>query len=130
MKKILIWLLLLAAVVALVYLVDKGIIAWQPLTVAVAALLAPLKFISGLFGSDEDEIREKHRRTREREGEFQAAVEAEVQRREQRVQKLQTEVAGVDDELERLADRREALPEEIGSESASQLLNRLGRIQG
>lgn len=130
MKKILIWLVLLSAVVLLVYLVDRGVIRWQPLTVAVAALLAPLKFIAGIFGSDEDKIREKHRRRREEEAEFQIEVEAEVERRTRRVQDLQTEVGRTDAELERLARERAALADDIAGQSADQLAERFRNAVG
>ena len=130
MKKLLIWLVILAAVAAVFYLVQKGVIRWQPLTVLVAALLAPFKFISGLFGSDEEKIRERHRRTRAREAGFQAAVEAEVQRREQRVERLHDNVQELDDELERLNRTRESLAAEIDQATAEQLLARGRRALG
>ena len=130
MKKLVIWLVILVAVAAVFYLVQKGVIRWQPLTVLVAALLAPFKFIAGLFGSDEEKIRERHRRTRARETEFQSAVEAEVQRREQRVESLHDNVQALDDELERLNQARETLAEEIEQASAAQLLARGRRALG
>jgi len=130
MKKLLIWIVILAAVAAVFYLVQRGVIRWQPLTVLVAALLAPFKFISGLFGSDEEKIRDRHRQTRAREAEFQTAVEAEVQRREQRVESMHDDVQALDDELERLNQARESLADEIERASAEQLLARGRRALG
>ncbi len=130
MKKILIWLLIFAAVVMLVYLVNAGKIRWQPLTVAVAALMAPLKFISGLFGDDEDKIRERHRRVRERETQYQVDVEAEVQRRTRRVEALQTEVNRVDAEVDQLRQERSELEEDIAGQSAGQLADRFRNAMG
>ena len=130
MKKFLIWLVVLLAVAVVFYLVEQGVIRWQPLTVLVAALLAPFKFISGLFGSDEEEIRERHRRTRAQEAEFQAEVEAEVQRRELRVGRLNDDVRQLDDELERLNQARDSLADEIEQASAEQLLARGRRVLG
>ena len=130
MKKLAIWLVLGAAVVVLVYLVDRGVIRWQPLTVAVAALLAPLKLLTGLFSSDEDEIRERHRRKREEEEAFQRAVEVEVERRARRVEDLRGEVQQADREVRRLREQREALAEDIADESAGELAERFRNAVG
>jgi outer membrane murein-binding lipoprotein Lpp len=131
MKKWQAWLLIIGAVIVVFVLVEKGIIRWQPLTVLVAAILGPLKFLGGLFGgSKEDEIRERHRQLRAKEAAFQERLEADVQQREDSIERLQADVEQVDAELERLARRREALAGEISAASDEEALERGRRAFG
>ncbi|MCH7756312.1 hypothetical protein IH970_14480, partial [candidate division KSB1 bacterium] len=53
MKKLIVGLFLVIAIAGVVYLVQAGIITWQPLTMIIAAVAAPFKFIMSLFGSEE-----------------------------------------------------------------------------
>lgn len=130
MKKWQAWLLIIGTVLVVFVLVERGVIRWQPLTILVAAILGPLKFLSGLFGSKEDEIRERHREVRAREAVFQAQQEQEVQVHEERIDGLQGEVERIDEDLDRLARRRAELAGEIAGASDEELLERGRRAFG
>ena len=126
MKKLIFWLVLLAAVGGLVYLVQAGIIKWQPLTILVAALAAPLKFIAGLFGDSEEEIRKRHAAAREEEARFQEELESRIAARERRITALRKEIEAIDVQLESLAKRREQVAAEIEKMSVEEK-QRLGQ---
>ena len=130
MKKFWVWLILAAIVAALFFLVERGVIRWQPLTILVAALLAPFKFLGDLFGGREKEIREAHHRTREREAAFQAELEAEIARREARVAALRDQIDGLETRVQTLETRRAALAGEIEGLSDDDLLARGRRALG
>jgi len=130
MKKFWVWLIMAAVVAALFYFVQTGVIHWQPLTILVAALLAPFKFIGGLFGDREKEIREAHRKVREREAAFQADLEGEIARREARVKTLRDQVDGLEARVQTLESRRAALTAEIEGLSDDDLLARGRRALG
>ncbi len=95
MKKILVGLFLVVAIGGIFYLVQAGIITWQPLTMIVAALMAPFKFIMGLFGSEE-KIRAKFQAERDAEHEWQQQLGERVKEREEKVVNLRKEIEELD----------------------------------
>lgn len=106
MKKILVGLFLIVALAGVVYLVQAGIITWQPLTMIIAAVAAPFKFIMGLFGSEE-KIRAKYASQREEEHAHQREFDDRIRRREERVAALRKEVEDIDAELQALRQKRQ-----------------------
>lgn len=126
MKKLIFWIVLIAAVGGLVYLVKAGVINWQPLTILAAALAAPLKFIAGMFGESEEDIRKRHAAAREEEARFQEDLESRIAARERRVTALRKEIEAIDVELESLAKRREQVAAEIEKMSVEEK-QKLGR---
>jgi len=109
MKKWIIIFLLVLGLVAIVFLVEKDIIRWQPLTIIVAAIAAPFKFILGLFTNQEEEIRKKHRIIRETEFTFQENLEKRIRQREKKVDLLKDEIEILDSELKILEKKRKLI---------------------
>lgn len=101
MKKIFVGFFLILALAGVVYLVQAGIIAWQPLTMIIAAVAAPFKFIMGLFGSEE-KIRARFQAEREAEQAHQRQFDTTVAEREARAAALQREVEALDAKLSEL----------------------------
>jgi uncharacterized protein YlxW (UPF0749 family) len=121
MKKWLLILLVGLAIIAVVYLDTKGIIRWQPLSILVAALAAPFRFLWGLFGNAEARIRKQHAEVREREAAYQEDLETRIQTREQRINELNREVEMLDAKLELLKTKRALVDAEVESMSLQQL---------
>lgn len=117
MKKLVVGLVLTVAAVGLVYLVNAGIIRWQPLTILAAAIAAPFKFLMGLLGS-EGKIRKAHREKRRRELEFQEELESRIGQREERVATLYNEIEALNARLTELQTQKETLAAEIEKLSA------------
>ncbi|NUO83055.1 hypothetical protein HUU05_23540 [candidate division KSB1 bacterium] len=130
MKKFVILLLVLAVVVVSGYLVYNGIIKWQPLTMLFAALAAPLRFIIGLFGSKEDEIRARHEKLRETEAAFQERLLTRVQERESRIAELNRQIEIIDGKLELLRLKRQAVDQQVEDMSLSELQREGQRLFG
>ena len=107
MKKLMVGLFLVIAIVGVIYLVQAGIITWQPLTMIIAAVAAPFKFIMSLFGSEE-KIRAKFAGERAEERAHQADFDTRIKQREERVGALRKEVEDIDAELQRLREKRQA----------------------
>ncbi|MFQ5606046.1 MAG: hypothetical protein ACE5HS_22465 [bacterium] len=121
MKKWLIGLLILGAIVAIVYLDSKGIIGWQPLSMLFAAIAAPFRLLMGIFGNKEEEIRRKHAAIRQQEAEYQSQLEGKILTHEQRVLALAREVEVLDARIEVLKKRRAQVDAEVDKMSVSQL---------
>lgn len=112
MKKIFVILILVAGFIGLAVLVKFGIIRWQPLTMLLAAIAAPIKFIMNMFGSEE-KIRERHRAQREAEHAYQAELQSRIGQREERIAALAKEVDALDAKLVRLKQEKESLSSQI-----------------
>ncbi len=130
MKKFIILFLVIVAVVVSGYLVYKGIIKWQPLTMLFAALAAPFRFIMGLFGNDEDEIRERHEKLRETEAAFHERLLTRVQERENRIAELNRQIEIIDGKLELLRLKRQAVDQQVEDMSLSELQREGQRLFG
>ena len=107
MKKLMVGLFLVIAIAGVVYLVQAGIITWQPLTMIIAAVAAPFKFIMSLFGSEE-KIRAKFAGERTEERAHQTDFDTRIKQREVRVGALRKEVENIDEELKILREKRQA----------------------
>lgn len=107
MKKLMVGLFLVIAIVGVIYLVQAGIITWQPLTMIIAAVAAPFKFIMSLFGSEE-KIRAKFAGERAEERAHQADFDTRIKEREERVAAIRKNVEDIDAELQALRQKREA----------------------
>lgn len=108
MKKSIVGLFLVVAIAGVVYLVQAGIITWQPLTMIIAAVAAPFKFIISLFGSEEN-IRAKFASERTEERAHQADFDEKIQQREERAAALRKEVDELDEKLAALKAERETV---------------------
>lgn len=116
MKKIFIILILVAAFIGLAVLVKFGIIRWQPLTMLLAAIAAPIKFIMGMFGSEE-KIHQRHQAQREAEHAYQAELQSRISQREERIAALSQEVDALDSKLAQLKQEKETLSSQIATMS-------------
>ena len=112
MKKIIVGLFLIIAIAGVFYLVQTGVITWQPLTMIVAALAAPFKFIMSLFGSEE-KIRAKFEGERKEERAHQREFDEKIQQREERAAALRKEVDELDNKLAALKAERETVSAEV-----------------
>lgn len=130
MKKIITLLLVAGVLVVVGYLVYTGKIRWQPLTMLFAALAAPFRFLYGLFGSKEEEIREKHRQMRETEKVFQDTLETQIKEREEKIATLNRQVELIDGKLELLRQKRMLVDQEVEGMSISELQREGQRLFG
>lgn len=130
MKKVITLIIVIAAFVVAGYLVYNGIITWQPLTMLFAAIAAPFRFLYGLFGSKEEEIRERHRQVREAESVFQENLAAKIQEREDKITMLNRQVELIDGKLELLRQKRKLVDQEVESMSLSELQSEGQRLFG
>ncbi len=121
MKKPIFVILLFLALIAIVYLVQSGIIAWQPLTIVAAAIAAPFKFIMGLFGNKEEEIRKKHAQLREQETSYQESLDTAIKGREREIGKLNKEVEILDSKIELLKKKRDLIDTDVENMSLEEI---------
>ncbi len=112
MKKLIVGFFLIVAIAGVFYLVKTGVITWQPLTMIVAALAAPFKFIMSLFGSEE-KIRAKFEKERKEERAHQREFDEKIQQREERAAALRQEVDELDKKLAALKAERESVSAEV-----------------
>ncbi len=106
MKKLIVGLFLVVAIAGVVYLVQTGVITWQPLTMLIAAVAAPFKFIMSLFGSEE-KIRKKYAEEREAELAHRREFENGIKERDGRIQDLLKRVEERDTEIKSLREGSE-----------------------
>ena len=118
MKKLLVWIVILGALVGLVVLVEKGVIRWQPLTMLAAVLAAPFRLLLGYFNDREQDISESHRLLRAEEAGIQRQMESEVTQRNENIAGLRSEIETLDTRLEELRRQRAAVSGEIEKMSA------------
>jgi uncharacterized protein YlxW (UPF0749 family) len=117
MKKWITVIVLVIVAAGLIYVVESGLIKWQPLTIIVAAVMAPFRFIWSLFGS-EKEIRDRHEKKRDEEHAFQLALEQKIQQREERVANLYKEVDYLEARMQVLRTEKEKISEELKTMTA------------
>ncbi len=119
MKKLIVGLFLVIAIAGVVYLVQAGIITWQPLTMIIAAVAAPFKFIISLFGKEEN-IRAKFQSERAEERAHQTDFDEKIQQREERAAALRKEVDELDEKLAALKAERETVSAEVKNMSTEE----------
>ena len=112
MKKLIVGFFLIVAIAGVFYLVKTGVITWQPLTMIVAALAAPFKFIMSLFGSEKD-IRDRFAKERAEEQAHQREFDEKIQQREERAAALRQEVDELDKKLAALKAERGSVSAEV-----------------
>jgi len=96
--------------------VQSGVITWQPLTMLIAAVAAPFKFIMSLFGSEE-KIRAKFQAERDVEHEWQQDLEKRIKEREEREVKVLKEIEEIDAKLKKLEDEQSQIESKIADAS-------------
>ncbi len=112
MKKLIVGLFLIVAIAGVFYLVKTWVITWQPLTMLIAAVAAPFKFIMSLFGSEE-KIRDKFAAERAEEHAHQREFDEKIQQREERAAALRQEVDELDKKLAALKAERGSVSAEV-----------------
>ena len=123
MKKLIVGLFLVIAIAGVVYLVQAGIITWQPLTMIIAAVAAPFKFIMSLFGS-EKKIRAKFEEERRVEHEWQRQLGERVKEREEQVVKLRKEIEELDAKKTELKKEKESIQTQVESMSTEEKIQK------
>ncbi len=118
MKKWVLLIILIAAVAAVILL--KG--NWQVVSMFVAGLTAPFRFLFGLFGGDnEEKIRKKHAEIREREKQYQKELGAGIQGREKKVIDLEDKISELNEKLAALDEKRAKIDQEVESMTLEEL---------
>ncbi|MCH8956778.1 hypothetical protein IIA28_15875 [candidate division KSB1 bacterium] len=112
MKKLIVGFFLIVAIAGVFYLVKTGVITWQPLTMIIAAVAAPFKFIMSLFGSEE-KIRAEFAAERAEEHAHQREFDEKIQQREERAAALRQEVDELDIKLAALKAERGSVSAEV-----------------
>ncbi len=128
MKKWVIAILIILVIVAVVALNESGIISWQPLSMLIAAIAAPFRFVMSIFGDKESEIRERHAKIRQTEEEFQTGLQSRIQERERKIEAMESELGRLDTRLADLRQKRSQIDAEVGAMSAEELGAELGRL--
>jgi len=128
MKKWVIAILIILAIVAVVALNESGIISWQPLSMLIAAIAAPFRFVMSIFGDKESEIRERHAKIRQTEEEFQTGLQSRIQERERKIEAMESELGRLDTRLADLRQKRSQIDAEVDAMSAEELGAELGRL--
>ena len=128
MKKWVIAILIILAIVAVVALNESGIISWQPLSMLIAAIAAPFRFVMSIFGDKESEIRERHAKIRQTEEEFQTGLQSRIQERERKIEAMESELGRLDTRLADLRQKRSQIDAEVDAMSAEEIGAELGRL--
>ena len=128
MKKWVIAILIILVIVAVVALNESGIISWQPLSMLIAAIAAPFRFVMSIFGDKESEIRERHAKIRQTEEEFQTGLQSRIQERERKIEAMESELGRLDTRLADLRQKRSQIDAEVGAMSAEEIGAELGRL--
>ncbi|GAB4376160.1 MAG: hypothetical protein Kow0042_22170 [Calditrichia bacterium] len=122
MKKWIVGIIILIIIVGVVYLVEAGIIDWQPLTIIAAAIAGPFKFIMSLLGNEEEKIRKAHEKVRLREAAFQEELGGRIGEREENIRRINAEMEEIESKLEELKKKREMVDRDVGSMSDEELM--------
>ena len=117
MKKLLFWVIVAIGIAALFYFLKD----WQPVSMIIAAVAGPFKFIYRLFGDSEEEIRKKHAEIRQREKGYQEKLESNIQVREQKIEELESQIALLDSKLTSLDERKAKIDQEVEDMSLDKL---------
>ena len=130
MKKWMIPLLIILAFAAVVALDQSGIISWQPLSMLIAAIAAPFRLAMGIFANKEEDIRKKHEEIRRREVEFQTGLQSRIQKRERKIEALESKLGRLDTRLADLRQKRSQIDAEVDAMSAEELGDEGRRLFG
>ena len=114
MNKWVVGMIAFVVIAILAYLVDKGVLDWQPLTMLFAVLAAPFKLLFG-GGNRIQEIQDSHTKKREQEAAFQQDLESRIAERGQHVDTLRSRIAQIDAKLEELESRRLAVAARVNT---------------
>jgi len=106
MKKWLIGIAIVAAIIVIIYLDQSGVIKWQPLSMIVAAIAGPFKLLLGMTSNTEKKIHEKHDAIRQKEAGYQSQLEGRIQDTQTRVEIFKQQIQTIDQELELLKKKR------------------------
>ena len=128
MKKWVIAILIILVIVAVVALNESGIISWQPLSMLIAAIAAPFRFVMSIFGDKESEIRERHAKIRQTEEEFQTGLQSRIHERERKIEAMESELGRLDTRLADLRQKRSQIDAEVDAMSAEEIGAELGRL--
>jgi septal ring factor EnvC (AmiA/AmiB activator) len=121
MKKWIIGFIIIIVLIGVVYLDKKGLLGWQTISIIVAAIAAPFKFLMGIFANKVEEIKKKHDEIRQQEAGYQAEIESKIQEREQRISNLTKELDILDSRIDVLKKQRELIDSEVEKMSLKEL---------
>ncbi|GAB4326906.1 MAG: hypothetical protein Kow0037_00120 [Calditrichia bacterium] len=122
MKKV-VWVALgVLLLLAVVYLVDRDIIHWQPLAIAAAIVAAPLKYLLNIFSREEADIRKTHQKIRQVEADYQKQLEDTLREKRKEIEQLQAELEGLDQKLAALKEARKKIAGHVAAMSDEELM--------
>ncbi len=113
MKKWAFVLFVIAGIIGLIILVEMKIINWQPLTIIIAALAAPVKYVLGLFEDKEEAIKKRHETLREMESVYEEDLQKKILEQEDKTTRISREMQILEEQLEILRRKRELIDSEV-----------------
>ncbi|MEJ2634576.1 MAG: hypothetical protein P8184_04720 [Calditrichia bacterium] len=113
MKKWAFVLFVIAGIIGLIILVEMKIINWQPLTIIIAALAAPVKYVLGLFEDKEEAIKKRHEALREMESVYEEDLHKKIREQEDKTTRIGREIQILEEQLEILRRKRELIDSEV-----------------
>jgi septal ring factor EnvC (AmiA/AmiB activator) len=130
MKKWIFGILIVLVIAGIVALDKSGIISWKPLSMLIAAIAAPFRLVFSIFSDKEAEIREKHAKIRQVEGEYQTGLQSKIQERQGKIAALESEFKMLDTKLADLRHKRAQIDAEVDAMSAEELGAEVRRLAG
>jgi chaperonin cofactor prefoldin len=98
-------------------------IKWQGLSIVIAALMAPFKFLSSLLSSRQekiDAIKSEHDLIRGQENDYQKQLEKRIQDREVKIEILNKQVDNLNSRVETLEDQTKNVDKKVDSMSINE----------
>jgi septal ring factor EnvC (AmiA/AmiB activator) len=130
MKKWIFGILIILVIAGIVALDKSGIISWKPLSMLIAAIAAPFRLVVSIFSDKEAEIREKHAKIRQVEGEYQTGLQSKIRERQGKIEALESEFKILDTKLADLRHKRAQIDAEVDAMSAEELGAEVRRLAG
>ncbi|RMH64133.1 MAG: hypothetical protein D6677_05485 [Calditrichaeota bacterium] len=130
MKKYLLLFVIVLILGLVIYLDVNGLVTWQPLAMALAAIAAPFRFIWNALTSTPAEIRARHASLRQKEKLYQDKLENAIGRREARIQQLDASLERLQKELDRLERQRAEIETEVNRMNAEEIKRAVWKYAG
>lgn len=130
MKKLFLWLGGLLLIALFVYLNESGLVTWQPLTIILAAIAAPFKFVLGLFTENTDHIQKRHEVLRQKETHYQEELSKDIVQRKQKIANLDEQLVRLESELQLLDMKRTEIDKQVNSLDAEGIQNAVWKYAG
>jgi len=117
MKKWIILIIVIAAVAAAIYMQMK----WQTITVLLATLGAPFKYISGLLGEKEEDIKKEHAAIRKHETKYQQELEIKASKKEESIKSIESQISELDEQLAEIEKKKTSIDKKVNNMSLQEL---------